>query len=48
MRKIGINMGAYKGIDDSEYIKAIADVGFTATFSGVLMLNVSLKSQMIA
>ena len=35
MLKFGINMGAYPNVDDAEYIKAIADKGFSATFSGV-------------
>ncbi|MBQ8401343.1 MAG: sugar phosphate isomerase/epimerase [Clostridia bacterium] len=36
MREIGINLHAVKGLTDEEYIKAMASVGFTATFSGVL------------
>lgn len=43
MEKLGINMLAYKGIDDSEYIKAIAGNGFTATFSGVFDAERQLK-----
>lgn len=35
MRKIGINLHACKGFSDEGYIKAIADLGFNATFSNV-------------
>ena len=33
MRKIGINLEAIRGLTDEVYIKTIADLGFTATFS---------------
>lgn len=33
MRKIGINMGAIGGLPVEDYIKALSDLGFSATFS---------------
>jgi sugar phosphate isomerase/epimerase len=33
MRKIGINLEAIRGLTDEVYVKTIADLGFTATFS---------------
>ncbi len=35
MRKIGINLHAVEGLTDEQYIKTIAELGFSATFSGV-------------
>ena len=34
MRQIGINMHAVAGLTDAEYVKTIADLGFSATFTG--------------
>ena len=36
MRKIGINIGAIAGISNETYIDLIAELGFGATFSGVM------------
>ncbi len=36
MRAIGINLHAAKGLSDEAFIKNIAELGFTTTFSGVL------------
>lgn len=35
MRDIGINLHAFKGFNDEEYIKEMANCGFNAAFSGV-------------
>ena len=35
MRQIGINMGAVGGLSNGDYVRAIAELGFTATFTGV-------------
>lgn len=35
MRKIGIMLNAKKGLDAENYVKAIASLGFEATFTGV-------------
>lgn len=35
MREIGINLHAIQGLTDQAYIRKIAELGFTATFSGV-------------
>lgn len=36
MRELGINLQAVKGLTDEEYIRTMASVGFSTTFSGVL------------
>jgi sugar phosphate isomerase/epimerase len=50
MRKIGINLHAYKGLSDEEYLKTISSFGFEAMFSGmrekseqVLLAEISAK-----
>ncbi len=35
MRKIGINMGAARGLSNEEYVKTIKELGFEAVFTGV-------------
>ena len=35
MREFGINLHAIGGLSDEQYIKTIAELGFSATFSGV-------------
>ena len=35
MRKIGINMGATRGLSNEEYVKTIKELGFEAVFTGV-------------
>lgn len=35
MRKIGINLDAFDGLTDDEYLREAAALGFSATFSGV-------------
>ena len=43
MRKIGINLNAYSGLEDNTSLKTIKDIGFDSFFTGTLDLKSQFK-----